>query len=228
VTGPERPSGSPGGHGEALSIAIFGASGFAREVASWAQTATWQGRGIHLAGFIDELRPGGELRALPILGLEAMAQRVDAFIVAVGDPAVREQLVMRAQEAGLRPAPPLVHPSVRYDPDYVTFGDGAVICAGCTLTTDIAVGRHAHLNLHCTIGHDVTLGDFTTLAPGVHVSGKVEIGRGAYLGTGAVTVDGDYDARLQIGAHSVVGAGAVVSRAVPAGATVVGVPARSR
>jgi acetyltransferase-like isoleucine patch superfamily enzyme len=43
-----------------------------------------------------------------------------------------------------------------------------------------------------------------------------------------VTVDGDYDRPLVIGDRAVVGAGAVVTRDVPAAATVVGVPARAR
>ena len=68
--------------------------------------------------------------------------------------------------------------------------------------------------------------DFATLAPGVHVSGKVAIEHGAYLGTGAVTVDGAYDRPLRIGRHSVVSAGALVIRDVPPDTTVSGVPAR--
>jgi len=45
---------------------------------------------------------------------------------------------------------------------------------------------------------------------------------GASLGSGAVVLGG-----VRIGAGALVGAGAVVTRDVPAGATVVGVPARA-
>jgi sugar O-acyltransferase (sialic acid O-acetyltransferase NeuD family) len=213
---------------EDLRLAVFGASGFAREVASWVEVATWRDRRFRLVGFIDELDPGGELRDRPVLALGEMSRRADVFVVAVGDPEVREQLVERGMAAGLRPAPPIVHPSARYDAGHVTLAEGVIICQGCTLTTDITVGPHAQVNLHCTIGHDVTLGEFATLAPGVHVSGNVDIGRGAYIGTAAATVDGDYHDHLRIGARSVVGAGAVVTREVQDGVTVVGVPARPR
>jgi sugar O-acyltransferase (sialic acid O-acetyltransferase NeuD family) len=213
----------------ALDLAIFGASGFAREVAVWVERATWRGSAFRLVGFIDDVNPGGELRQRPVMTLAEMTStHRPAFIVAVGDPALRERLAQEAESAGLPVAPPLVHPSVEYDDGHVSLGDGAVVCGGCTLTTDITVGRHAQINLHCTVGHDVRLADYATLAPGVHVSGKVNVGRGAYLGTGAATVDGDYDRPLVIGDRAVVGAGAVVTRDVPDDTTVVGVPARAR
>jgi sugar O-acyltransferase (sialic acid O-acetyltransferase NeuD family) len=212
-----------------IDLAIFGASGFAREVAAWAERATWSGSGFRLVGFIDDVSPGGELRGRPVVTLVEMARaQRPTFVVAVGDPALREDLAQAAESAGLSAAPALVHPSVQYDEDHVTLGHGTVICAGSILTTDIAVGSHVQINLNCTVGHDVSLHDYVTLAPGVHVSGKVAIGHGAYLGTGAVTVDGGYDQPLVIGERAVVGAGAVVTRDVPVATTVVGVPARAR
>jgi acetyltransferase-like isoleucine patch superfamily enzyme len=101
-----------------------------------------------------------------------------------------------------------------------------VVCAGSILTTDIAVGNHVQINLDCTIGHDVELDDYATLAPGVHVSGYVSIGRRAYIGTGATIINGTADRRLTIACDAVVGAGACVTRSVESGVTVVGVPAK--
>jgi len=111
-----------------IDLAIFGASGFAREVAAWAERATWSGSEFRLVGFIDDVNPGGELRGRPVVTLEEMARtKRPAFVVAVGDPAVREDLVQAAESAGLPVAPPLVHPSVQYDEDHVTIGHGTVI-----------------------------------------------------------------------------------------------------
>jgi sugar O-acyltransferase (sialic acid O-acetyltransferase NeuD family) len=214
---------------EQLDLVIYGASGFAREVAVWAERATSGPHRFRLVGFIDDVNPDRTVDGRPVLGLAEMAAAHDAvFVVAVGDPALRERLAGGAESAGLRVAPPLVHPSVECDPAHVTLGDGSVICGGCSLTTGIEAGRHVQINLHCTVGHDVRLEDYSTLAPGVHLSGKAVIGRGAYFGTGAVTVDGDYDRPLRVGEHAVIGAGAVVTRDVPASTTVVGVPARAR
>ena len=107
-------------------------------------------------------------------------------------------------------------------------GEGVVICAGNILTTNIRVGRHVHINLACTISHDVVLGDFVTVAPGAHISGRVHVGDRAYIGTGACIINGESDAPIVIGEDAMVGAAACVTRDVAAGTTVVGVPARPR
>jgi acetyltransferase-like isoleucine patch superfamily enzyme len=91
------------------------------------------------------------------------------------------------------------------------------------LTTNIVAGRHLHVNLNATVGHDCVIGDFVTLAPGVSISGHVTIGDGVEFGTGAVVLPG-----VTIGDGAMVGAGAVVTRDVEPGVTVIGMPAKPR
>lgn len=207
-------------------IGVFGAGGFGREVL-WLVEQAW---GDVPAVFVDGNPQvvGTTLHDRPVWSLErAIEARGEiALIVAVGKPQTREKIVGLAAAAGLRFAT-IVHPRVESS-RWVTWGEGAVVCAGNVITVDVAIGAHAHVNLDCTIGHDVIIGDFTTLSPGVHVSGWVHFGRRVFVGTGAVFVNGTADKPLVIGDDAVIGAGAVVNRDVAAGTTVVGVPARPR
>ena len=57
--------------------------------------------------------------------------------------------------------------------------------------------------------------------PSVNISGEVKIDEGVYVGTGAKIIN-----QLEIGEYSIVGAGAVVSKTLPAKCTAVGVPAK--
>jgi len=54
----------------------------------------------------------------------------------------------------------------------------------------------------------------------------VHLGKRAYIGTGAVVINGTQENPIVIGDDAVVGAGACVTKTVPAGLTVVGVPAK--
>lgn len=77
------------------------------------------------------------------------------------------------------------------------------------------------LNLGCTVGHDTIIKDYAAFMPSVNISGEVTIGAGVYVGTGAKIIN-----QLEIGEYTIVGAGAVVAKTLPAHCTAVGVPAR--
>ena len=120
----------------------------------------------------------------------------------------------------------IIHPRTGTSSQWITVGIGTIICAGNILTTNITLGDHVQINLDCTIGHQMVMGDYTTLAPGVHVSGGVHFGRRVYVGTGAVMINGTAEAPLIIGDDAVIGAGACVTKSVAEGLTVAGVPAK--
>jgi sugar O-acyltransferase (sialic acid O-acetyltransferase NeuD family) len=146
------------------------------------------------------------------------------IVCGVGIPRVREIIVTKTLEIGFA-FETVIHPHVELS-EWVDIGEGTIICAGNMLTTNITIGRHVHINLDCTIGHDVQIGDYSTLSPGVHVSGYVIIGSRVYVGTGAVFVNGTENEPLIIGDDVTIGAGACITRSIEAGQTVVGVPAR--
>lgn len=110
--------------------------------------------------------------------------------------------------------------------DEVAIGDGACLSPFVTLTSNIRIGRCFHANLYSYVEHDCVIGDFVTFAPGVMCNGNVHVEDHAYIGTGAALRQGAPGKPLTIGAGAVVGMGAVVTRDVPPGVTVVGNPAK--
>jgi sugar O-acyltransferase (sialic acid O-acetyltransferase NeuD family) len=132
--------------------------------------------------------------------------------------------VARAIDAGLRPGT-LIHPRVERS-RWSEIGEGTVVCVGSHIAPNVVLGRHVQVNRSCDVSHDVVVGDYATLGPGVKVSGRVRIGARAYIGTNASIINGQPDAPLLIGDDAVIGAAACVTRDVPPRTTVVGVPAR--
>ena len=213
---------------EKRKIAIYGAGGFAREVA-WLVQSCHVGEDLYeVVCFIDDetTSHGKLLNAIPVMGLEtARARFPDGRVVGgVGNPTLRQKLMDKAAAAGFG-FETIIHPRVERS-EWIEIGEGTVICAGNILTTNIRLGRHVQINLDCTVGHDSVMGDYTTLAPGVHVSGWVHMGERVYVGTGAVLINGTAENPLRIEDDVIIGAGACVINSVAQGATVVGVPAK--
>jgi sugar O-acyltransferase (sialic acid O-acetyltransferase NeuD family) len=206
-------------------LLIFGAGGFGREVAWLAQQC--RDEPIDIVFCVNQsCYLSGPVNGIPVRLLEDFAGDISerlAYVVAVGDPEQRARIVGLHEAMGLRPAT-LIHPRVEAS-RWIEIGAGSILCAGVIATTNIVIGAHVHVNLDCTIGHDVIIGDYATLSPGVHVSGNVTIGRGAFIGTGAVIINGSSESPLSIGDGAVVAAGACVTKPVEPGALVAGIPA---
>ena len=209
-------------------IVIYGSGGFGREVAWLAELCP----GYKVGGFIDDdpLLDGKIINDIPVMSFDALCrnprnnEQKPGIVSAIGAPKVRQKLMEKACQAGFS-FETLIHPRTEMS-RWVEIGEGTVICAGCILTTNIRLGKHVQINLDCTIGHDVVMEDYATLAPGVHVSGFVHLGKRVYVGTGAVFLNGTREKPLVISDDAVIGAGACVTKSVPPNETWGGVPAK--
>lgn len=139
----------------------------------------------------------------------------DPVLIGVNDPRVRRDVAHRWPNA----AEPLIDPSVIRNPT-VHIGPGCVIAPNVVLLREVHLGEHVHVNYGSTMTR-CTVGDFSTIAPGVTICGDVEIGEAVFIGAGATICN-----LLKIGDGATIAAGAVVTKDVSAGAIVKGVPAR--
>lgn len=101
-----------------------------------------------------------------------------------------------------------------------------------TIGDDVYIGHDVHLHAvdDVSIGSGSMLADGVYIGSGMHSKGKfaqvhgtgpINVGHGCFIGQRAIILGG-----VTIGDGAVVGAGSVVTRDVPAGATAAGVPAR--
>ena len=207
-------------------IVVYGAGGMAREL-EWMidrinrVQPTWDCLGYIVT---DPSKVGPNDSRDRIIGDETwLLERPEVCVtLGIGTPKWRLVIGNRlVDKLPLERLPAIVDPTVLIDEKSSVIEPGAVVCPGTIITVNVVLERFALINRSCEIGHEARVGQGCVLNPAAIVSGGVTIGAGTLVGTGAKILQ-----YLSIGENAQVGAGAVVTRSVPASVTVVGVPAR--
>lgn len=147
--------------------------------------------------------------------------------------------------------PPFIHPLS--DVQSTAIGSGTRLWQFAIVLPGAQIGENCNICSHCLIENDVVIGDRVTVKSGVQLWDGLRVGNdvfigpnvtftndkypksqnsnfklaltwleaGASIGGGATVLPG-----IRVGVGATIGAGAVVTKDVPAGATVVGNPAK--
>lgn len=203
-------------------IVIIGAGGFAREVLQLIQDINAIEQEWRFLGFIDDnvSVQGTIVNGYPVLGTTEWLKDKDvAVAIAIGNPKSKETIYNKIKDFG-NSFPNLIHPNALIG-DFNQFGMGNIITAGSILTVNIELHNFIIININTTIGHDVVMEDYCTILPSVCVSGNVHLEKAVMMGTKSAIIQ-----QLKIGAYSIIGAGATVTKDIPGNCTAVGTPAK--
>lgn len=216
-----HPERTVGVNSSMAELILLGGGGHARSV-----LAALRASGRRVCGHLAPM--AGDLGAdCPHLGDDDALLTMDPTGVlfvnglgSTGSVAARRALFERTTAQGFRPAQ-VIHPHAFIDSG-AGLGAGAQVLAGAFVNTGSVLGDNVLINSGAIVEHDVTIGAHSHVSPGAVIAGDARVAEGVHVGLGARILQG-----LSVGSGSVVGAGAVVIEDVPAGAVVVGVPARA-
>lgn len=177
-------------------IAIYGAGGLGREVASMIklinQTApnTW-----NLVGFFDD----GVVKGTQISNFgqvyggmsELNSWRKELNVVfAIGNPNTLMALTDRVSNKKIL-FPNLLAPDlISFGPTDEKLGKGNIICLGCVLSSNVQLGDFNVLNGYITVGHDAHLGNYNVIMPGARLSGDIKVGNCNLFGANSFVLQG--------------------------------------
>ncbi len=203
-------------------LIILGAGGLGQEVAWLVEEINQSEKKWNLLGFLDS-HPDVEGKffiGYPVLGPFHLAKKYKNchFVVAFGDPRLREQTVNIVSKYNVKWAN-LISPTVILHSSN-KLGKGIVIGRQTDLTLDCELEDHTMLNIHVVLGHKVKIGKFSIISPNVTINGGATIGHTCSIGANAFVRD------IIIGDYVTVGASSCVVANIESNCVIAGVPAK--
>lgn len=203
---------------------MVGASNFGRELESWLNLIPANERNWEFSGYLHTYTDKSPLEGFPsdfqIVGeWENFTFREnDLCIISLADCYWKEKVFMHLKNK--------VKFFTFISPDaiigkYNEIGEGSVICPRSLLSTNVKLGKCVTINCGTQIGHDVKVGDFSSLMSQIEIGGGAEILNKAFIGSGASILP-----KIRIETEGIVGAGSVVIKNVRMKTTVFGNPAK--
>ncbi len=205
-------------------VIVWGATGQAKVL-----RPIIEARGLRITGLFDRDRNlASPFEGVPLTHDEEILRdwirerTLSGAAVAIGGTVGRERLGVAARLAGWGlDALTLVHARA-WVAESAWLGEGCQVLAMAAVSEEARLGRQCIVNTGASVDHECVLGEGVHIMPGATLAGCVTVGDCAAIGSGATVLP-----RLHIGRDAIVGAGAVVTRDVPQGAIMAGVPARA-
>lgn len=209
-------------------IAIFGAGGLSKEIASLiGRINKKEGNKWRIIGYFDD---NPSLKGLNVSHFGKVLGGIDELnswespldmAIAIGSP----NAIRKVRERITNPKisyPNIISPDFFVvDDDTFSIGEGNIIQGGCSVSNDVSIGNFNLLNGDVVMGHDAKIGNYNVLMPDIRVSGEVVIGESNLIGVGSIILQ-----QIKIGNNVHLGAGAVLMTKPKDGATYLGNPAK--
>ena len=221
---------------ERLPILIFGTGGAARDIYYWIKqcnkTPEFNGKIFEAIGFVSgspEEKGNIVADGMTVVACDDELEHIVASykqlgaVLSFGFPHVKETVYRKISRHRNIVFPSIIHPSVIYDKDAGTIGQGNIIGAGTIIASEFCIGDFNYISINSTLGHDIKIGSFNAINPMATISGNVKIGDKCLIGAGAAVLQ-----ELTVADGVTLGAGAVLTKDANKDALLVGVPAKEK
>ncbi len=191
-------------------MVILGAGGHASEVLD----VLIQNGNEALEGLLlfDNVNADVTKHNIPILknidDLKQAFKTDNRFVIATGNPVVRQKLDLMATQAG-GVCTALIANNAKISSMDVKIGDGVNIMQDVIIFPSVAIGKGVLINARALVHHNSTIGAYSEIGPGSIITGNCFLGERVQLGAGCVLLP-----NVSIADDVVIGAGTTVTKSI--------------
>ncbi|WP_252502004.1 hypothetical protein [Sporosarcina sp. Marseille-Q4943] len=167
----------------------------------------------------DQIETGSIILGFPLLGKLSeilidveFSQNAD-FVIAIANNKTRKKIDEKYPNLNYVN---VIHNSAVIS-KYAKIGTGNIILPNVSVDPEAIIMNHVVLNKNSTIGHNVTMCNYTQACPGTNLGGYID--ECAFLGLGSIVLP-----NIRIGRNSIIGAGSVVNKEIPDNYVAMGTP----
>lgn len=209
-------------------IAIFGAGGFGREIASLLKRINHHEPTWNFIGFFDDdlaNKPVGSRNEYgEILGSSSELNKYPyplSVVLAIGKPKILKAVFLKITNP-LIEFPNIIAPDASIlDIDNFSMGKGNILCSFSSMSCNVRLGDFNVFNNRVSLGHDIRVGDFNSFMTASRISGGTCVGTLNFFGVAAVVLPG-----VKVSRETTIGANSVVMRNTKDNSVYIGNPAK--
>lgn len=202
---------------------IVGAGGLGRELLNLVlDIHAILGTRWNIRGFLDDTEAPLKDKACNFSVVETIAGYMpktnDVLALGIADPQAKSRLVPMLKQRGAV-FESIIHPYA-YLGRHNALGEGAVVFGGFSMSVNVHIGDFVTL-LSSGLGHDVRIGDYSTISSHCNIMGNVTIGSEVFIGGNVCIAP-----HITVGNSAYICLGSVVMNNISHGSKVLGNPAR--
>ena len=172
-------------------------------------------------GFVDNDKKlsGQKILGLPIVNISELPDSNKIYgICGIMDPKlkkkiVNEEIINKGYKLGT-----IIHPDIEF-PEDVIIKNGSIVFSGVQISCNVKIGSCVWLDKNVLIGHDTSIGDFSSILPSTIISGMCNLGSGCTIGAGAKLYQ-----NVSVGRNSLVGIGTTITNDIQKHTSVINLP----
>ena len=204
-----------------MRIAVIGAGGHARSVATLCEKLGHTVQSLVETGIFSEAKSSGYLLT-PEGYLTQNHKTIDGLVMGIGLSITQGKKRIKFNELkSLGFGFPKIVSVESIIDSGVEISEGSVIFPGVIINRDVKLGSWLTVSHGSILEHDVSFGSNCFVGPGAILCGGVEIQDDVVIGAGATILPG-----VSVGFGATIGAGSVVTKNVASQSIVLGNPAR--